>query len=324
MFVTGPQVVKEVTGEEVSFFDLGGASVHATKSGVCHLVGDTDEESIFLAKQLLSYLPQNNLEDPPTIPSPQNPPSTETLKEIVPIDGSEPYDMKEVIRRIADPNSFFEIHPNWARNIIVGFIRIEGRVVGVIANQPLYLGGAIDSDASDKSSRFIRFCDAFNIPLLTLVDVPGFMPGLKQEREGIIRHGAKMLFAYAEATVPKIAVILRKAFGGAYIVMSSKHLGSDMNFAWPSAELAVMGAEGAVKILYRKQIATGNNSEQMLEKFIQEFKEEFANPYQAAENGYVDKVIFPEETRGEIIRALKFLDTKRLQPPKRKHGIIPV
>ncbi len=324
MFVTGPQVVKEVTGEEVSFYDLGGANIHASKSGVCHLVGETDEESIFLAKKLLSYLPQNNLEDPPIIPPPQGLSSAQALREIVPMDGSEPYNMKDVIQQIADPNTFFEIHPNWARNIIVGFIRLEGRPVGVIANQPLYLGGAIDSDASDKSSRFIRFCDAFNIPILTLVDVPGFMPGVKQETEGIIRHGAKMLFAYAEATVPKIAVILRKAFGGAYIVMSSKHLGSDMNFAWPNAEVAVMGAEGAVNILYRKQLAASKNNEQGLARFIQEFKEEFANPYQAAENGYVDKVIFPEETRAEIARALKFLDTKRLQPPKRKHGIMPV
>ena len=255
MFVTGPEVVKAVTNEEVTFYDLGGSEVHSTVSGVCHFVGATEEETLEQVKQLLSYLPQNNLDDPPYVnqfkESDQN-----KLEEIIPIAENEPYNMREIVETILDRSSFFEVQPSWAKNIIVGFGRLAGHSVGIIANQPLFLGGAIDHDAADKASRFIRFCDSFNIPIVTFVDVPGFLPGLKEEHSGIIRHGAKLLYAYSEATVPKLAVIVRKAYGGAYIVMSSKHLGGDINLAWPTAEIAVMGAEGACKILYRKKLKT--------------------------------------------------------------------
>jgi len=324
MFVTGPEVVKAVTGEEVSFFDLGGSDVHGSLTGISHLVGDTEEETIDLAKKLISYLPQNNLDDPPVQFDKIVENNQTELSNIIPLEENEPYDMKRVIEIIADSDSFFELQEDWAKNIIVGFARIGGSTVGIIANQPLYLGGSIDYHASDKASRFIRFCDSFNIPILTFVDVPGFLPGVKQEHEGIIRHGAKLLFAYSEATVPKISIIVRKAYGGAYIVMSSKHLGTDINLAWPSAEIAVMGSEGACKILYRKKLKDEKEPEKVLAEFTQKFKDEFANPYQAAERGYVDKVILPIETRRKIVFALHILQNKREPTTRRKHGISPV
>ncbi len=324
MFVTGPEVVKAVTGERISSYDLGGSDTHSKQTGVCHLVGETEEETLDLVKKLLSYLPSNNLNDSPMEESTSEVNNQQNLREIIAVKENEPYDMKSIIGTIVDSDSFLELQEDWAKNIIIGFSRINGFTVGIIANQPLFLGGAIDFNAADKSSRFIRFCDSFNIPILTLVDVPGFLPGVKQEHEGIIRHGAKMLFAYSEATVPKLSVIVRKAYGGAYIVMSSKHLGNDINLAWPTAEIAVMGAEGASRILHRKQIQESENPEQVLENFTKQFKEEFANPYQAAELGYVDKVIFPEETRNEIIVSLNILRNKREQTPRRKHGNFPV
>ncbi|MHA2255583.1 MAG: acyl-CoA carboxylase subunit beta [Candidatus Heimdallarchaeaceae archaeon] len=324
MFVTGPEVVKAVTGEDVSFYDLGGSEVHGSLTGISHLVGDTEEETIDLARKLLSYLPQNNLDDPPNKFDDVIENDQSELAAIIPSAENEPYDIKRIIEILTDSDSFFELLEEWAKNIVIGFARVGGSTVGIIANQPLYLGGAIDYHASDKASRFIRFCDSFNISILTLVDVPGFMPGIKQEHEGIIRHGAKLLFAYSEASVPKISVIVRKAYGGAYIVMSSKHLGTDINLAWPSAEIAVMGSEGAVKILYRKKLKEENEPEKVLADFAQKFKDEFANPYQAAEKGYIDKVIHPEETRREIVLALHLLQNKREQTPRRKHGISPV
>ena len=324
MFVTGPEVVEAVTGEEISFYDLGGSSVHGSKTGVSHLVGENEEKTLDLARKLLSYLPSNNLNDPPFNPDIVEETDQLLLRELMPEMENEPYDMKRIIETIFDSDSFLELNEDWAKNIIIGFARIQGLTAGIIANQPLFLGGAIDYNAADKASRFIRFCDSFNIPILTFVDVPGFLPGVKQEHEGIIRHGAKLLFAYSEATIPKISVIVRKAYGGAYIVMSSKHLGTDFNLAWPSAEIAVMGAEGACRILYKNKLKEEENPETVLEEFTNEFKEEFANPYQAAELGYVDKVIFPEETRSEIIASLLLLQNKREQSPRRKHGISPV
>ena len=324
MFITGPQVVKSVTGEEVSFSNLGGSKIHSTTSGVCHRAADTEEEALEVVKNLLSYLPSNNLDDPPHPSQKFIAMDPHLLDYLVPKSENEPYNMKDVIEIIVDQDSFFEIFPDWAKNILIGFGRMENHTVGIIANQPLYLGGAIDYNASDKAARFIRFCDAFNIPLLTLVDVPGFMPGLKQENSGIIRHGAKMLFAYSEATVVKITVIIRKAYGGAYIVMSSKNLGSDINLAWNSAQIAVMGAEGACKILYRNHLKNAEDPEELLNDFTIQYKREFSNPYQVAEQGYLDNVIFPHETRDEIIKALNFLTTKREQTSSRKHGISPV
>ena len=324
MFVTGPEVVESVTGEEVSFFDLGGSEVHSEKTGTCHLVGETEEETLELARKLFSYLPSNNLDDAPYHQENIKKSSQSILREIVPQDDNEPYDMKSIIMTIVDSDSFLELQENWARNIIIGFSRIEGKTVGIIANQPLFLGGSIDFNAADKASRFIRFCDSFNIPVLTFVDVPGFLPGVKQEHDGLIRHGAKLLYAYSEASVPKISVIIRKAYGGAYIVMGSKHLGADFNFAWPSAEIAVMGAESASRILYKNKNTDSKNLEETLEDFAQKFQEEFANPYQAAELGYIDKVIFPEETRKQIIQSLHILESKWTDSPKRKHGIPPV
>ncbi|MHA1465819.1 MAG: acyl-CoA carboxylase subunit beta [Candidatus Heimdallarchaeaceae archaeon] len=324
MFVTGPEVVKEVTGEEVSFYDLGGSEIHSRKTGVSHLAGNNEEETLELTKKLLSYLPSNNLDDPPSINVNLKELEETNLSSHIPEEENEPYDMKVIIEKVADPDSFFELFADWSKNIITGFARFNGNTTGIIANQPLFLGGAIDFNAADKASRFIRFCDSFNIPLLTFVDVPGFLPGIKQEHEGIIRHGAKLLFAYSEATVPKISVIVRKAYGGAYIVMSSKHLGTDINLAWPIAEIAVMGAESACKIIYRSKLKGVENSDETLQKFTKDFKEEFANPYQAAELGYIDRVILPEETRKEIVNALSLLQNKREQTPRRKHGITPV
>ena len=323
MFVTGPEVVKAVTGEEISFYELGGSEIHSEKTGTCHLVGESEEETLELARKLLSYLPSNNLDDAPLIHEDFKINDQSILREIIPQDDNEPYDMKSIILTIIDADSFLELQDSWARNIIIGFSRIEGKTVGIIANQPLYLSGSIDFNAADKASRFIRFCDSFNIPIVTFVDVPGFLPGVKQEHEGLIRHGAKLLFAYAEASVPKISVIVRKAYGGAYIVMGSKHLEADFNLAWPTAEIGVMGAESASKILYKNKLEDSKNSDKILKDFTSKFKEEFANPYQAAELGYIDKVILPEESRKLIAQNLKILETKWVDVPKRKHGLPP-
>ena len=324
MFITGPEVVNAVTRENVSFSELGSSEVHSTISGVCHKAVNTEEEALEFTKKLLSYIPSNNLDDIPHSLKQIHLADPYLLGQIVPEDENEPYDMKHVIDVIVDQDSFLELFPDWAKNIIIGFGRITNQTVGIIANQPNFLSGALDYNASDKAARFIRFCDAFNIPLLTLVDVPGFMPGIKQENSGIIRHGAKMLFAYSEATVLKITVIIRKAYGGAYIVMSSKQLGSDINIAWEKTQIAVMGAEGACKILFRNHLKEVEDPDMLLKDFSEQYKKEFSNPFQVAEKGHIDKVIFPHETRNEIIKSLNFFETKREQTPKRKHGISPV
>ena len=325
MFVTGPEVVKSVTHEEVSFEDLGGASVHSTVSGVCHIVGDSEADTLFLIRKLLSYLPQNNLEDPPYRPSRDNPlRRDEGLDKIIPDDASKAYDIKEVIRMVVDEGGFYEIHQDFAQNIVVGFSRLGGHAIGIVANQPMVLAGVLDIDASEKAARFIRFCDSFNIPILTLVDVPGFMPGTTQEHGGIIRAGAKLLFAYCEATVPKLTVITRKAYGGAYDVMSSKHIRGDVNLAWPSAEIAVMGPEGAVNIIFRKELAKAKDKVKRKAELVADYREQFANPYIAAERGFVDDVIEPRDTRPRLINALEMLTNKRDQNPAKKHGNIPL
>lgn len=325
MFVTGPDVVKAVTREEVSFESLGGAVVHAEKSGVCHVAAESEEETFFLIRKLLSYLPQNNMEDPPFVPTNDDPlRASETLDDLIPDDPGKPYDVKEVIHAIVDNGQFFEIHENFAQNIVVGFARLGGHTIGVVANQPAVLAGVLDINASEKAARFVRFCDAFNIPLVTLVDVPGFMPGTEQEHNGIIRSGAKLLYAYCEATVPKLTVILRKAYGGAYIVMSSKHIRGDVNLAWPSAEIAVMGPEGAVSIVMRKEVEQASDPVQRKAELVAEYREKFANPYVAAERGYLDDVIEPRETRARLFNALEMLSNKRDSNPPRKHGNIPL
>jgi acetyl-CoA carboxylase carboxyltransferase component len=324
MFITGPQVINSVTGENVTFSELGGSKIHSSVSGVCHRALDTEEEALEFTKKLLAYLPSNNLDDVPHRLEEIQVDDAYLLDRLVPEDENEPYDMKKVINVIVDKNSFLELYPEWAKNIVIGFGRVENQTVGVIANQPMFLSGALDYNASDKAARFIRFCDAFNIHLLTLVDVPGFLPGVKQEYSGIIRHGAKMLFAYSEATVLKITVIVRKAYGGAYIVMSSKQLGSDVNIAWKSAQIAVMGAEGACKILFRNHLNEVEDPDIILKDFSKKYKREFSNPFRVAERGQVDKVIFPHETRNEIIKSLKFFESKRELTPRRKHGISPV
>ncbi len=325
MFVTGPQVVKAVTHEDVSFEDLGGADVHATKSGVAHWVGDSEAETLMAVRRLLSYLPQNNMEDPPVVETGDDPlRSDEELDYIVPDDPSKPYDIKEVIRHVVDNGEFYEIHEQFAPNIVVGFARLGGRTVGIIANQPAVLAGVLDINASTKAARFIRFCDAFNIPLVTFEDVPGFMPGTVQEHGGIIRAGAKLLYAYAEATVPKLTVVTRKAYGGAYDVMSSKHLRGDFNVAWPSAELAVMGPDGAVNIIFRRELAEAEDPVARKAELVAEYREKFANPYIAAARGYLDDVIEPHETRPRLINALEMLQNKRDSNPPKKHGNIPL
>ncbi|HEY4718424.1 MAG TPA: acyl-CoA carboxylase subunit beta [Anaerolineales bacterium] len=325
MFVTGPEVVKSVTHEEVSFEDLGGASVHAAESGVCHVVADNEADTLFLIRKLLSYLPQNNLEDAPFRPSKDNPLRREdALNSIIPDDPSKPYNMKDVIRLLVDEGAFFEIHEQFGQNIVVGFSRLGGHVVGIVANQPMVLAGVLDIDASEKAARFVRFCDSFNIPILTLVDVPGFMPGTDQEHNGIIRAGAKLLFAYCEATVPKLTVVTRKAYGGAYDVMSSKHIRGDVNLAWPTAEIAVMGPEGAVNIIFRKELARAKNPEKKKAELVAEYRKQFANPYIAASRGYIDDVIQPRDTRPRLINALEMLTNKRDGNPSKKHGNIPL
>ncbi|MFW9924003.1 MAG: acyl-CoA carboxylase subunit beta [Candidatus Thorarchaeota archaeon] len=325
MFVTGPTVVKAVTGEEATFEELGGASVHGELSGISHLAGADEIESIELIKLLLSYLPSNNLEDPPMKKiTASNGINLEGLNDIIPDDPQVPYDMREIILNIVDKGNFLEIQKKWAQNIIIGFGRLNGYPIGIVANQPSILAGALDINASTKAARFIRFCDSFNIPIISFVDVPGFLPGLDQEHNGIIKHGAKLIFAYAEATVPKITVITRKAYGGAYIVMGSKHLATDINFAWPTAEIAVMGAEGAVQILYRKELMEAADQELMMEELKNTYVEEFNNPYLAAERGYIDDVILPSETRKKLIAALWPLLRKRDKLPNKKHGNVPL
>lgn len=323
MFVTGPNVVESVTGEKVSFFELGGTGIHGSKSGVCHRTANSEQDALVEVQKLLSYLPSNNLDDPPHDDSAVRV-KNGNIGSIVPSSENDPYDMGKIIGMLVDSGSFFEIQPDFAKNIIVGFARIENKVVGIIANQPQYLGGALDVDASDKASRFIRFCDSFNIPIVTLVDVPGFLPGISQEHQGIIRHGAKLLYAYSEASVPKLTVIIRKAYGGAYIVMGSKHLGADMNWAWETAQIAVMGAEGAAKILYSRELQAAEEPQKMLNEFSNMYKEQFSHPYRVAERGHIDNIIRPEETREEIAKALMIFHHKRQQLPKRKHGVFPV
>lgn len=324
MFVTGPNVVKTVTNEEVSSEELGGASAHSTKSGVTHLVAQNDIDCLAQIKKLLSYIPQNNQEKSPTIKYELQEEWRPQLSNIVPENANKPYDMHQVIKGIIDEASFFEIHPAYAENIIVGFSRIGGKSVGIVANQPMQLAGVLDVDASKKAARFVRFCDAFNIPLLVIVDVPGFLPGTDQEWSGIILHGAKLLYALSEATVPRITVITRKAYGGAYDVMNSKHIGADVNYAWPTAEIAVMGAKGASEIIFKKEIEeAANPTEKLLEKEA-EYAEAFANPYKAAQRGFIDEVILPHETRRKLIKAYAMLENKEVVRPKRKHGNIPL
>jgi len=325
MFVTGPDVIKTVTHEDVTKEALGGASTHNSISGVAHFEPRDDTECLQMIRELMSYLPQNNRDDAPRRAC-DDPADREdlTLDTIVPEASNQPYDIKEVIRRVADHGDFFEVHEHWARNIVFGFARMDGRTVGVVANQPAYLAGCLDIDSSTKAARFVRFCDAFNIPILTLEDVPGFLPGTAQEFGGIIRHGAKLLYAYAEATVPKITIITRKAYGGAYCVMGSKHLRTDVNLAWPSAEIAVMGPEGAVNIIYRRELAAAEDQEAVRRAKVEEFRERFANPFIAAENGFLDDVIEPRQTRPRVIRALRMLETKVDTTPRKKHGNIPL
>jgi len=325
MFITGPNVIKAVTGEEVSFEELGGAMAHNTKSGVAHFAAEDEEHCFQIIRELLSYLPSNNMEDPPYQETGDDPGRTDpSLNELLPDDPTKPYDMKRVILSVADNNKFLEVHQHFAQNLVVGFIRLNGHPTGVVANQPSVLAGTLDIDASDKCARFVRFCDAFNIPILTFMDVPGFLPGVNQEHGGIIRHGAKILYAYAEATVPKVTVITRKAIGGAYVVLGSRHLRADVVYAWPTCELAVMGAEGAANIIFRREIAASPNPEKTRAEKIAEYKERFANPYKAAALGFIDDVIEPAQTRPRIIAAFEMLRTKRQSLPRKKHGNIPL
>jgi propionyl-CoA carboxylase beta chain len=325
MFVTGPDVIRTVTHEEVTKEELGGAMTHNERSGVAHFAAENDQECLLLIRELLSFMPGNNLDDPPRVESADPPDrAAETLDTIVPASPNQPYDMLDVIRAIVDEGYLLEVHEHFARNILVGFARLAGRPIGIVANQPAHLAGTLDIDASVKGARFVRFCDAFNLPLVTFEDVPGFLPGTVQEYGGIIRHGAKLLFAFAEATVPKLTVITRKAYGGAYCVMSSKHIRTDANFAWPTAEIAVMGAEGAVNILYKREIESAADAAAARAARIAEYRDKFANPYVAAQRGFVDEVILPRHTRAKLTAALSALDTKRDRNPPKKHGNIPL
>ncbi|MBK9293753.1 MAG: acyl-CoA carboxylase subunit beta [Oligoflexia bacterium] len=325
MFVTGPDVVKTVTHEEVSKMDLGGAQTHNTKSGVAHFACEDDKHTLLMIRELLNFLPSNNIDDPPVLPAKDRTDRTEEkLNSIIPDSSKKPYDMKELVRLVVDEGYFLEVQQHYAGNVVIGFARLNGRSVGVVANQPTVLAGCLDINASVKAARFVRFCDAFNIPLITFVDVPGFLPGTNQEYNGIIRHGAKLLYAYAEATVPKITVITRKAYGGAYDVMSSKHMRGDVNLAYPTAEIAVMGPEGAVNIIFREQIAKANGDASAKTKLVDDYTKTFANPYKAAELGYIDEVIEPSQTRIRLIDALEMLKNKRDTNPPRKHGNIPL
>ncbi len=325
MFITGPEVIKTVTQEEVDLETLGGATTHSTLSGVAHFMAEDEHDAFRITRRLLSYLPQNNAEPPPYVP-PEDEPWREDpeLDTLIPDDPTEAYDMYRVIEGVFDRDSFFEVHANWAQNVIVGFARLHGAVVGVVAQQPKVLAGVLDINAADKICRFVRFCDSFNIPLITFVDSPGFLPGVAQEHGGIIRHGAKIVYAYAEATVPKISLVTRKAYGGAYIVMSSKYTRTDLCYAWPTAEIAVMGAEGAVRILYRRQLQEAEDPEALLARLVAEFRARFANPYKAASTGHIDDVIRPRETRPRLIAALEMLRDKRVSVPRKKHGNMPV
>lgn len=327
MFITGPDVIKTVTGEDVGMEELGGALTHNTKSGNAHYLADSEADAIDYVKALLSYLPSNNMDGSPVLPPTENlekRASDTALNTLIPDSPNQPYDMKNLIQALVDEGEFLEVHALYAPNIVVGFARIEGQSVGIIANQPSQLAGTLDINSSEKAARFLRFCDAFNIPILTLVDVPGFMPGTEQEWNGIIRRGAKLLYAYAEASVPLVTLITRKAYGGAFIVMGSKYLGSDINFAWPSAEIAVMGAQGAVNILYRKDLAEASDQDAKRAELITEYTEKFSNPYLAAERGTIDSVIEPEDSRQYITKAFRTLKTKRDTLPARKHGNIPL
>jgi acetyl-CoA carboxylase carboxyltransferase component len=325
MFITGPDVVKTVTGEEVTLEELGGATSHSTKSGVATFVADTEQDILDAVKVLLSHLPSNNLEEPPRFDSTDDPERLcPELLEIMPASPNLPYDMRSVITSIVDDGEFMEYFAAWAPSIVCGFARLDGRTVGVVGNQPLVLAGVLDIESSSKAARFVRTCDAFNIPLLTLVDVPGFLPGVDQEYGGIIRHGAKLLYAYCEATVPRIQVITRKAYGGAYVVMDSKSVGSDLSFAWPTAELAVMGPQGAVEVLHRREIQSAADPVARKKELVDDYTERYANPYLAAERGFVDDVIDPAETRRKVIAGFAAIETKREELPRRKHGVIPL
>jgi len=325
MFITGPSVIKAVTGEDVGFNELGGAEPHANKSGVAHFRCPSEDDCFEQVKQLISYLPNNNLESVPYYECADDLNRLSArLDEVVPADSNKAYDMTEIIREIVDGGEFFEVHKDFAKNIVVGFGRVNGGTIGIIANQPKFVAGSLDVDSSDKAARFVRFCDAFNVPIVTFTDVPGYLPGVAQEHSGIIRHGAKLLYAFSEASVPKINVIVRKAYGGAYIAMNSKHLGADMVFAWPSAEIAVMGPDGAANIIFRKDIAASDDPVSARSEKIEEYREKFANPYVAAARGYVDDVIEPSETRPRIISALEMLASKRESRPAKKHGNMPL
>ncbi|MGH9406588.1 MAG: acyl-CoA carboxylase subunit beta [Terriglobia bacterium] len=325
MFVTGPDVIKTVMHENVTKEELGGPVTHNRTSGVAHFLAGNDEDCLALVRELLSFLPQNNHDDPPRRASLDSAEREDaSLDDLVPSDPGKPYDIKEVVRRVVDEENFLEVHEHFAKNLVTGFARMDGQSVGIVANQPEVLAGCLDIDASVKGARFVRFCDAFNIPLVTFVDVPGFLPGTQQELGGIIRHGAKLLFAFAEATVPKLTVITRKAYGGAYCVMSSKHIRTDVNYAYPMAEIAVMGAEGAVNIVYRRELLAAEDGEGLRKERVEEFRERFANPYIAAERGYIDAIIMPRQTRPKLISALRMLDTKRETMPPKKHGNIPL
>jgi acetyl-CoA carboxylase carboxyltransferase component len=325
MFITGPDVVKTVTGEDVTQEELGGAMTHASKSGVATFVADDERSALSQVRYLLSFLPSNNLEDPPYF-EPEDDPERrcEEIIDLIPDAPNKPYDMKRVISQIVDDGEFFEVHALWAMNIVCGYARIDGHVVGIVGNQPQVLAGTLDIDASEKAARFVRTCDAFNVPLVTFVDVPGFLPGTDQEYGGIIRHGAKLLYAYCEATVPRVQIITRKGYGGAYVVMNSKSIGADLAYAWPSAEIAVMGPQGAVGIIFRKELDAASDPETRRAELIDEYTERFANPYSAAERGYVDDVIDPRDTRRVLVRSLAMLRTKREQLPQRKHGNVPL
>ena len=325
MFITGPDVVKQVTHEDVSFEELGGAVVHATKSGVCHVVGENETNTLLLVREMLGYLPQNNMEDPPFIPTRDDPLRADAdLDGLIPDNPNKPYDMKEIIHRIVDDGIFYEIHGEYAQNIVVGFARLGGHSIGIVGNQPMVLAGVLDIAASEKAARFIRFCDCFNIPIITFVDVPGYMPGTAQEHNGIIMSGAKLLYAYCEATVPKLTVTTRKAYGGAYCVMSSKHIRGDLNLAWPTAEIAVMGPEGAVEIIYRRDLKDAEDGAALKTELANQYRERLANPYIAAEYGYIDDVIEPRETRARLINGLEVFQNKRDTNPPKKHGNIPL
>jgi len=325
MFVTGPNVVKEVLNQDVSFEDLGGAEVHARKSGVANMIYEDEENTLLGVRKLLSYLPSNNLENSPYVCLPETQKDVEEkLRDIVPDDANKPYDVKDVINLIFDKGSFYEISELYAQNIVIGFGRLDGKTIGVVANQPKVLAGTLDINSSMKAARFVRFCDSFNIPLLALEDVPGFLPGIDQEHAGIIRHGAKLLYAFADATVPRITVILRKSYGGAYCVMNSKNLGGDFNYAWPTAEIAVMGPEGAVAILYRKELSESDDPAKLRKELAAKYRNEIANPYIADEKGFIDEVIDPSVTRKKLISAFDALENKHVIVPSRKHGNIPL